>query len=206
MLNEKQVLDVVPLSRTSIYRLEKAGKFPRSTYISANRRVWFEDEIIAWQNAVNEFDPSRGRGKGRRCHGSGWHRPLRCGRSAASVHPPLHQAQLQHLGFDLDVPHCVAIARFSHRKYRGQATRLWSSGKPSPSRWSTPSASSLPMHARLQSRCCASADALTVAGFLDRGRSMVTVSAIVFVPVASRQDTPIAVFAWMERVMAQSFT
>ena len=66
MLNEKQVLDIVPLSRTSIYRLERAGKFPRSTYISANRRVWFADEIIAWQNAVDEFDPNRGRGKGRR--------------------------------------------------------------------------------------------------------------------------------------------
>jgi predicted DNA-binding transcriptional regulator AlpA len=66
MLNEKQVLDIVPLSRTSIYRLEKVGKFPRSTYISANRRVWFADEIIAWQNAVDEFDPNRGRGKGRR--------------------------------------------------------------------------------------------------------------------------------------------
>ena len=66
MLNEKQLLDIVPLSRTSIYRLEKAGKFPRSTYISANRRIWFEDEIVAWQNAVDEFDPRRGRGKGRR--------------------------------------------------------------------------------------------------------------------------------------------
>ena len=66
MLNEKQVLDVVPLSRTSIYRLEKAGKFPKSTYISANRRIWYEDEIIAWQRAVDEFNPNRGRGKGRR--------------------------------------------------------------------------------------------------------------------------------------------
>ena len=66
MLNEKQLLDIVPLSRTSIYRLEKAGKFPRSTYISANRRIWYEDEIVAWQNAVDEFDPRRGRGKGRR--------------------------------------------------------------------------------------------------------------------------------------------
>ena len=66
MLNEKQLLDIVPLSRTSIYRLEKAGKFPKSTYISANRRIWYEDEIVAWQNAVDEFDPRRGRGKGRR--------------------------------------------------------------------------------------------------------------------------------------------
>jgi predicted DNA-binding transcriptional regulator AlpA len=66
MLNEKQVLDIVPLSRTSIYRLEKAGKFPRSTYISANRRIWYEDEIVNWQCAVDEFNPNRGRGKGRR--------------------------------------------------------------------------------------------------------------------------------------------
>ena len=66
MLDEKQVLDIVPLSRTSIYRLEKAGKFPKSIYISPNRRIWYEDDIIAWQRAVDEFNPNRGRGKGRR--------------------------------------------------------------------------------------------------------------------------------------------
>jgi prophage regulatory protein len=66
MLNEKQLLDIVPLSRTSIYRLEKAGKFPRSIYISANRRIWYEDEIVTWQTSVDEFDPRRRRGKGRR--------------------------------------------------------------------------------------------------------------------------------------------
>src|SRR6266550_3874741 len=66
MLNEKQVLEIVPVGRTTLYRMEKAGRFPRSTYISPNRRVWFADEIIAWQNAVDEFDPNRGRGKGRR--------------------------------------------------------------------------------------------------------------------------------------------
>jgi prophage regulatory protein len=46
--------------------MEKAGRFPKSTYISPNRRVWFENEIVAWQDAVDEFDPKRGRGKGRR--------------------------------------------------------------------------------------------------------------------------------------------
>ena len=65
MLSEKQVLEIVPVGRTTLYRMEKAGRFPRSTYISPNRRVWFEDEIIAWQNAVDEFDPNRRRGKGR---------------------------------------------------------------------------------------------------------------------------------------------
>jgi prophage regulatory protein len=66
MLSERQVLEIVPVGRTTLYRMEKAGRFPKSTYISANRRVWFEDEIVAWQNAVDEFNPNRGRGKGRR--------------------------------------------------------------------------------------------------------------------------------------------
>jgi len=66
MLNEAQVLAIVPVSRTTLYRLERSGRFPKSTYISPNRRVWYEDEIIAWQRAVDEFDPNRGRGKGRR--------------------------------------------------------------------------------------------------------------------------------------------
>jgi prophage regulatory protein len=65
MLNEAQVRAIVPMSRTTLYRREKAGKFPRSTYISPNRRFWFADEIAAWQNAVDEFNPNRGRGKRR---------------------------------------------------------------------------------------------------------------------------------------------
>jgi predicted DNA-binding transcriptional regulator AlpA len=70
MLNEAQVLQLVPISRTTLYRLEKAGKFPKSIHISPNRRCWFLDTIVAWQRAIDEldphFDPSRGRGKGRR--------------------------------------------------------------------------------------------------------------------------------------------
>ncbi|MCA1382686.1 MULTISPECIES: AlpA family phage regulatory protein [unclassified Bradyrhizobium] len=66
MLNEQQVLEIIPVSRTTLYRMEKAGRFPKSTYISPNRRVWYEDQIVAWQNAVDEFDPHRARGKGRR--------------------------------------------------------------------------------------------------------------------------------------------
>jgi prophage regulatory protein len=66
MLVEEQVLEIVPVSRSTLWRMERCGKFPRSIYISKNRRVWFEDEICEWQNSVNEFQPSRGRGKGRR--------------------------------------------------------------------------------------------------------------------------------------------
>ncbi len=66
MLTEEQILAIIPVGRTTLWRMEKAGTFPRSTYISPNRRAWFEDEIIAWQTAVDEFKPNRGRGKGRR--------------------------------------------------------------------------------------------------------------------------------------------
>jgi prophage regulatory protein len=66
MMTEEQVLALVPISRTTLFRLERKGAFPRSTYISANRRVWFADQVAAWQDAVDERDPRRGRGKGRR--------------------------------------------------------------------------------------------------------------------------------------------
>lgn len=72
MPNEKQVLAIIPVGRTTLYRMEKSGRFPRSTHISPNRRVWFEDEVVAWQYAVDEFDPKRGRGKGRRRFASGY--------------------------------------------------------------------------------------------------------------------------------------
>ena len=62
-----QVLALVPIGRSTLLRMEKAGRFPKSTYISANRRIRFEDEIVAWQDAVDEFNPNRGRGEGRTC-------------------------------------------------------------------------------------------------------------------------------------------
>ena len=60
MLNEKQVLQIVPVSTVTLWRMEKEGRFPKGSYISANRKVWFEDEIVAWQNSIN------GRSRGRR--------------------------------------------------------------------------------------------------------------------------------------------
>ena len=66
MLTEAEVLSLVPVGRTTLYRMCKAGRFPKGTYVSPNRRLWFQDQVVAWQNAVNEFDPARGRGKGRR--------------------------------------------------------------------------------------------------------------------------------------------
>ena len=70
MLNEAQVLALIPVSRTTLHRMTKTGRFPRGTYVSANRRLWFADEVALWQAAVDEFNPNRGRGKGRRRRGS----------------------------------------------------------------------------------------------------------------------------------------
>jgi prophage regulatory protein len=60
MLNEKQVLAIIPVSAVTLWRMERDGLFPKGSYISANRKVWFEDEVIEWQNSVN------GRSRGRR--------------------------------------------------------------------------------------------------------------------------------------------
>jgi prophage regulatory protein len=65
MLNEKQVRQIVPVSRTTLWEMERKDHFPKSTYISPNRRVWFEDEIVAWQKEID------GRGRSRRNHPSG---------------------------------------------------------------------------------------------------------------------------------------
>ncbi|UGY16714.1 helix-turn-helix transcriptional regulator [Bradyrhizobium septentrionale] len=59
MLNETQVREIVPVSQATLWRMEKDGLFPRGTFISANRKVWFADEIIAWQASVD----GRRRGK-----------------------------------------------------------------------------------------------------------------------------------------------
>jgi predicted DNA-binding transcriptional regulator AlpA len=65
MLNEEQVRQIVPVSRTTLWAMERSGRFPKSIYISANRRVWFEDEIITWQREVD------GRSRGRANHPGG---------------------------------------------------------------------------------------------------------------------------------------
>ena len=65
MLNEKQVLQIVPVSPVTLWRMEKRGAFPKGTFISPNKKIWYEDEIIKWQTDVN------GRGRGRANHPGG---------------------------------------------------------------------------------------------------------------------------------------
>jgi predicted DNA-binding transcriptional regulator AlpA len=62
-LNERRrkQLRIVPIARTTLFRMIRAGTFPAPTYISPNRRVCYEDQIIAWQGKVDNSQPNRRR-------------------------------------------------------------------------------------------------------------------------------------------------
>jgi predicted DNA-binding transcriptional regulator AlpA len=60
MLKLEQVLQIVPVSDVTLWRMEKDGLFPKGDFISYNTKVWYEDEITARQNSTS------GRSRGRR--------------------------------------------------------------------------------------------------------------------------------------------
>ncbi|WP_315703387.1 MULTISPECIES: helix-turn-helix transcriptional regulator [unclassified Bradyrhizobium] len=49
MLNIEQVLQLVPVSRSTLLRMVSKGQFPLSHNISPNRCAWYEHEVLAWQ-------------------------------------------------------------------------------------------------------------------------------------------------------------
>ena len=64
MLDIEQVLKIVPVSRTTLFRMERDKQFPPSHAISPRKRAWFADEVLAWQKAlpVNSRITRRNRG------------------------------------------------------------------------------------------------------------------------------------------------
>jgi predicted DNA-binding transcriptional regulator AlpA len=52
MLTVAQVLEIVPVRRTTLFKMERKGTFPASHYASPNRRFWFADEVAAWQQTL----------------------------------------------------------------------------------------------------------------------------------------------------------
>jgi predicted DNA-binding transcriptional regulator AlpA len=79
MLNEKQVLDIVPVSPVTLWRMVKQKRFPRPSFISPNKKFWWADEIIAWQREVD------GRRRGRRKHPEGGKRAAKEAARAADA-------------------------------------------------------------------------------------------------------------------------
>ena len=48
ILSQETVLEKVPVSRTTLWRMERAGNFPKRIQISANRIGWLEADVDAW--------------------------------------------------------------------------------------------------------------------------------------------------------------
>ena len=65
MLSLNEVLAIVPIARSTLLRMVKLKQFPQPLHISENRRVWYEDQIIAWQEMVENSQHQRRRGPGR---------------------------------------------------------------------------------------------------------------------------------------------
>jgi prophage regulatory protein len=54
MLTAEQVLKAIPFSRTTLFRLERDRLFPQGQAITPHRKLWFKDEIVAWQRDVQD--------------------------------------------------------------------------------------------------------------------------------------------------------
>jgi predicted DNA-binding transcriptional regulator AlpA len=54
MLSINEVVEIVQLSRTTLFHMEKRGAFPQSHLLSPNRKIWYEDEVIKWINTRNK--------------------------------------------------------------------------------------------------------------------------------------------------------
>lgn len=75
MLTLDQLLELVPIGRSTLKRMMKRNEFPRPHYISPNKRVWYEDEIEGWQQNLpaetSRKRPDRKRDRRGRLGGTG---------------------------------------------------------------------------------------------------------------------------------------
>src|SRR2546422_11454853 len=44
----KELKTLVPLGRTTIWRMEREGRFPRSRRIGKSAKAWLETEVLSW--------------------------------------------------------------------------------------------------------------------------------------------------------------
>lgn len=60
---KKELLAVVPLSWSTIERLEAAGEFPKRWYITDRRCAWTQEEVEQWLDKRKEESPEVYTGK-----------------------------------------------------------------------------------------------------------------------------------------------
>ena len=61
VLSQEEVLARVPLSRTTLWRLERVGLFPARLKISLNRVGWVEADVDAWLEERRRSMPTTAR-------------------------------------------------------------------------------------------------------------------------------------------------
>jgi prophage regulatory protein len=54
MFGMRQVLALVPVSRTTLYNETEAGRFPKAREIAPRRIAWYEDDVRAWQESLDQ--------------------------------------------------------------------------------------------------------------------------------------------------------
>lgn len=48
LLKAKEVIEMIGLSRTTIWRLEKSGQFPKRRQITKSKVGWLKSEVMDW--------------------------------------------------------------------------------------------------------------------------------------------------------------
>lgn len=48
LIGKKKVIELTSLSDTTLWRLERQGKFPKRKQISAKRVAWVAGEVLEW--------------------------------------------------------------------------------------------------------------------------------------------------------------
>jgi len=51
MIGVDEVLTLIPVSRTTLFRMEREKKFPKG-HLIRGRKVWYGDELAAWQESL----------------------------------------------------------------------------------------------------------------------------------------------------------
>ncbi|MDW4578456.1 helix-turn-helix transcriptional regulator [Atlantibacter hermannii] len=62
-LDKKKLLEVVPLSWSTIDRMEAAGEFPKRWYITDRRCAWTQEEVEQWLDKRKAESPEVYTGK-----------------------------------------------------------------------------------------------------------------------------------------------
>ncbi|MBJ8952036.1 MULTISPECIES: helix-turn-helix transcriptional regulator [Enterobacteriaceae] len=62
-IGKKELMNMVPLSMSTIDRLEHKGQFPRRWYITDKRCAWNADEVECWLDERQATSPAEFTGK-----------------------------------------------------------------------------------------------------------------------------------------------